>query len=171
MKELSNCNTRKRITDNIPLLKIDKFLLGEAFLVSVQKCFSLLEILGKKYTLQDFISENKTSTEHTHTKQNRPRLYFFSIIFCVFVLCFFFLFNNFSLICYANNWLNFLPLIFFFKLPLIWIHFSPSIWGILLVEKVIDKTTGFTIRNGLHLTSRRPCWWRIMAKNVFWEYY
>ena len=34
----------------------------------------------EKYTLHDFISENKTSTEHTDTKQNRPRSDLFSII-------------------------------------------------------------------------------------------
>ena len=111
---------------------------------------------GINYTLQNFISENKTSEEHTHTKQNRLRLDLLRIFVCVFALRFFFI------IIYANNCLNFLPLVFFlFKLFLIWIHFSPvsspSIWGMLLGEKFIDETTGFTIRNGLHLTSQRPC--------------
>lgn len=62
--------------------------------------------------------------------------------------------------------------LFFFKLPLICIHFSPvsspSIWRMLLVEKVIDETIGFTIRNGLHLSSRRPCWWKNICKKSLW---
>ena len=49
---------------------------------------------GKKYTLQDFISESKTLAEHTRTKQNRPRLDLFSIIVCVFLFCVFFFFLN-----------------------------------------------------------------------------
>ena len=73
------------------------------------------------------------------------------------------------MIIYANNWLNFLPLIFsLFKLFLIWIHFSPvsspSIWGMLLVEKVIDETIGSPIWNGLHPKSRWPCWWKNYGK-------
>ena len=64
------------------------FLLGEAFLVSVEEK-KLGWNFGIKYTWQNFISKNKTSTEHAHThKKNCPRLDLFSIFACVFLFCF-----------------------------------------------------------------------------------